>query len=95
MNKKMTAKEFKEILRKADINFNIMGFNGIIFGSVLYSFPVAFLMFIDAFNYVDNSIVLYPKVRSNSRGVKKQPFRFGKGCRKCLVSGRSWRTRWG
>lgn len=30
MNNKMTAKEFKEILRKADINFNIMGYEGIL-----------------------------------------------------------------
>jgi len=39
-----------------NINFDIIGFNGIVFGSVLYSFPVSFLMFIDAFNYVDNSM---------------------------------------
>lgn len=38
------------------INFNIMGFNGIVIGSILYSFPVSFLMFVDAFNYVDNSM---------------------------------------
>lgn len=37
-------------------NFNIMGFNGILIGSVLYSFPVSFLMVVDAFNYVDNSM---------------------------------------
>lgn len=39
-----------------NIQFNIMGFNGILIGSILYSFPVAFLMFVDAFNYVDNSM---------------------------------------
>ena len=39
-----------------NVNFNIMGFNGIVFGSVLYSFPVAFLMLSDAFNYIDNSM---------------------------------------
>lgn len=38
------------------INFNIIGFNGILTGSILYSFPVAFLMLSDAFNYVDNSM---------------------------------------
>lgn len=38
------------------IDFNIMGFNGILIGSVLYSFPVAFLMLSDAFNYIDNSM---------------------------------------
>lgn len=39
-----------------NINFSIMGFSGIVIGSILYSFPVAFLMFVDAFNYVDNSM---------------------------------------
>lgn len=37
-----------------NIDFNIMGFSGIIIGSVLYSFPVAFLLLIDAFKYIDN-----------------------------------------
>lgn len=39
-----------------NINFNIIGFNGVLLGSILYSFPVAFLMLSDAFNYVDNSM---------------------------------------
>jgi len=39
-----------------NIDFNIMGVNGIIIGSVLYSFPIAFLLFADAFKYVDNSM---------------------------------------
>lgn len=39
-----------------NINFNIVGFNGILLGSILYSFPVAFLMLSDAFNYIDNSM---------------------------------------
>lgn len=38
------------------IDFNIMGFNGIIIGSILYSFPVAFLLLADAFKYVDNKM---------------------------------------
>lgn len=38
------------------INIEIMGVNGIIIGSVLYSFPVAFLLLLDAFKYVDNSM---------------------------------------
>lgn len=39
-----------------NVNFEIMGFNGIILGSILYSFPVAFLLLVDAFKYVDNSM---------------------------------------
>lgn len=38
------------------IDFDIMGVNGIVLGSILYSFPVAFLLFVDAFKYVDNSM---------------------------------------
>ena len=37
-------------------NFNIIGINGIIIGSILYSFPVAFLMLDDGFKYIDNSM---------------------------------------
>lgn len=37
-------------------DFNIIGSNGIILGSILYSFPVAFLMLDDGFNYIDNSM---------------------------------------
>ena len=38
------------------IDFNIMGINGVIIGSILYSFPVAFLLLVDAFKYIDNSL---------------------------------------
>ena len=44
------------------LDFNILGFNGILLGSILYSFPVSFLMFIDAFNYVDNSMYETAKI---------------------------------
>lgn len=37
------------------INWNIYGFWGIVIGSVLYSFPVAFLMFVDSLKYEDSS----------------------------------------
>ena len=37
-------------------DFNIIGSSGIILGSILYSFPVAFLMLDDGFNYIDNSM---------------------------------------
>lgn len=37
-------------------DFNIIGINGVIIGSVIYSFPVAFLMLDDGFNYIDNSM---------------------------------------
>lgn len=36
--------------------FNIIGAPGIIIGSVLYSFPVAFLMLDDGFNYIDETL---------------------------------------
>lgn len=36
--------------------FNIIGSLGIIMGSVIYSFPVAFLMIDDGFNYIDNDM---------------------------------------
>lgn len=36
--------------------FNIIGSTGIIIGSILYSFPVAFLMLDDGFNYIDNNM---------------------------------------
>jgi len=44
------------------IDFNIIGRTGIIIGSVLYSFPVAFLMLCDGFNYVDNNMYETAKV---------------------------------
>ena len=43
-------------------DFNIIGPVGIVVGSVLYSFPVAFLMFCDGFNYVDNNLYSTAKV---------------------------------
>ena len=36
--------------------FNIIGSTGIIIGSVIYSFPVAFLLLDDGFRYVDNNM---------------------------------------
>jgi len=43
------------IISKA-LSFNIIGSIGIIMGSIIYSFPVAFLMLDDGFNYIDNSM---------------------------------------
>ena len=42
--------------------FNIIGCTGIIIGSILYSFPVAFLMLDDGFNYIDNNMYDAAKV---------------------------------
>ena len=42
--------------------FNIIGEPGIIVGSILYSFPVAFLMLDDGFNYIDNTMYDTAKV---------------------------------
>lgn len=39
-----------------NLGFNIIGSMGIIMGSIIYSFPVAFLMLDDGFNYIDNSM---------------------------------------
>ena len=36
--------------------FDIIGSTGIIIGSIIYSFPVAFLMLDDGFNYIDNNM---------------------------------------
>lgn len=36
--------------------FNIIGSTGIIIGSIIYSFPVAFLLLDDGFRYVDNNM---------------------------------------
>lgn len=44
------------------LNFSIIGKLGIIVGSVIYSFPVAFLMLDDGFNYIDNSMYDSAKV---------------------------------
>ena len=48
-------------------NFDIIGAPGIIIGSVIYSFPVAFLMFDDGFNYIDNSMYDNAKVLGLSK----------------------------
>ncbi len=37
-------------------DFNIIGSVGIIIGSVIYSFPIAFLMIDDGYNYIDNNL---------------------------------------
>lgn len=44
------------------IGFNVIGVPGIIVGSILYSFPVAFLMLDDGFNYIDNTMYDNAKV---------------------------------
>ena len=44
------------------LGFNIIGCHGIIIGSILYSFPVAFLMLDDGFNYIDNNMYNTAKV---------------------------------
>lgn len=43
-------------------NINLIGSTGIIMGSVMYSFPVAFLMLCDGFNYVDNNMYATARV---------------------------------
>ena len=50
-----------------NFNFNIIGPIGIILGSILYSFPVAFLMLDDGFNYSDNSMYDTAKVLGLNR----------------------------
>ena len=49
------------------INIGLYGYTGIIMGSVLYSFPVAFLMFHDAFQYEDFAIYEAARVLGLSR----------------------------
>jgi len=39
-----------------NINISLYGYNGIVIGSLLYSFPVAFLMIADAFKYEDYTV---------------------------------------
>ena len=39
-----------------NLGFNIIGPVGIVLGSIIYSFPIAFLMLDDGFNYIDNSM---------------------------------------
>ena len=48
-------------------NFNIVGPVGIVIGSLLYSFPVAFLMFCDGFNYIDNTMYDSAKILGMSK----------------------------
>lgn len=43
-------------------DFNIVGSLGIIVGSIIYSFPVAFLMLDDGFKYIDNNLYESAKV---------------------------------
>ena len=43
-------------------DFNIIGMPGIIMGSIIYSFPVAFLMIDDGVNYIDNNMYDSAKV---------------------------------
>lgn len=47
--------------------FNIIGITGIIIGSILYSFPVAFLMLDDGFNYINNEMYDNAKVLGLNR----------------------------
>lgn len=49
------------------LHFNIIGETGVILGSILYSFPVAFLMLDDSFNYIDNSLYDSAKVLGLSK----------------------------
>jgi len=39
-----------------NVDFGLYGYRGIVMGSVLYSFPVAFLMFCDSFRYEDFTV---------------------------------------
>lgn len=50
-----------------NFGFNIIGSTGIIIGSIIYSFPVAFLMLDDGFNYIDNSMYDTAKVLGLNR----------------------------
>ena len=47
--------------------FNIIGKVGIVMGSILYSFPVAFLMLDDGFSYINNSMYDTAKVLGMSK----------------------------
>ncbi len=38
------------------LNFNIIGSTGIILGSIIYSFPIAFLIIDDGYFYIDNNL---------------------------------------
>lgn len=47
--------------------YSIIGKTGIIVGSIIYSFPVAFLMLDDGFNYIDNNMYDSAKVLGMSK----------------------------
>lgn len=44
------------------LKYNIIGSTGIIVGSIIYSFPIAFLILDDGFNYIDNNMYDNAKV---------------------------------
>ncbi|MBE6694100.1 MAG: ABC transporter permease subunit [Ruminococcaceae bacterium] len=50
------------------LNIGLYGYPGIIMGSVLYSFPVAFLMFYDSFRYEDYTVYEAAGVLGLSKG---------------------------
>lgn len=50
------------------ININLYGYTGIIIGSVLYAFPVSFLMFRDSFQYEDFTVYEAAKILGISAG---------------------------
>ena len=50
------------------INVGLYGYLGIVLGSVLYSFPVAFLLFYDSFQYEDFTIYEAARVLGLSKG---------------------------
>ena len=49
------------------LGFNIVGFPGVVIGSILYSFPVAFLILSDGFSYMDNTMYEVSKILGFSR----------------------------
>ncbi len=49
------------------INIGLYGYTGIVMGSVLYSFPVSFLMFYDSFQYEDFTVYEAARVLGLSR----------------------------
>ena len=49
------------------LGFNIVGFSGVVIGSILYSFPVAFLILSDGFSYMDNTMYEVSKILGLSR----------------------------
>lgn len=50
------------------INIGLYGYPGIVMGSVLYSFPVAFLLFYDSFQYEDFTVYEAAQVLGLSKG---------------------------